>query len=118
VTSRARLDADRTAKPRTILTAPIVSGRPGGGLRTMWPGPAAWLVDTETGERTALASEPAHLPAPTCWHGEPAWVQDAMEMGLSVQEVLRDLAPRRRPHAPSTAAAYVCGLAAAMARRP
>lgn len=52
----ARLDADRTAKPLTILTAPVLGGRRGclDGA-TMWPGPAAWHVDVETGKRTSLS---------------------------------------------------------------
>ena len=54
----ARLDADRTAKPLTVLTAPVLGGRSCWTGATMWPGPASWIVDTETGERTALASEP------------------------------------------------------------
>ena len=49
----ARLDAERTAKPKTILTAPVVSTSPG-GIGTLYPGPASTHVDTETGKRTEL----------------------------------------------------------------
>ena len=49
----ARLDADRTAKPRTILTAPVVAGHEG----TCCAGPATAIVDTDTGERVSLHEE-------------------------------------------------------------
>ena len=48
MTALARLDADRTAKPLTVLTAQVE------GRTTLYAGPAAWLVDTTTGERTRL----------------------------------------------------------------
>jgi hypothetical protein len=50
VTRYARLDADRTAEPRTYLTAPVEGGSEG----TCWAGNAAWHVDRDTGARTAL----------------------------------------------------------------
>lgn len=60
MTARARLDASRTAKARTILTAPIV----GHNGPVPFAGPAAWLVDTETGERTWLGADSGPLWAP------------------------------------------------------
>ena len=46
----ARLDADRTAEPKTFLTAPVV------GRGTKYAGPASTHVDRETGVRTGLAA--------------------------------------------------------------
>lgn len=52
LTKPARLDADRTAKGKTILTAPIQSSSSGEG--TCFAGAAVFHIDLETGKRTQL----------------------------------------------------------------
>lgn len=60
----ARLDASGDAQPKTILTAPVVTSTEG----TSSAGPATTLVDTGTGERTALSSdEPVVLKSGKEW---------------------------------------------------
>lgn len=49
----ARLDSDRTAKGKTILTAPVM----GENGPSRWPGNASSHIDTETGVRTSLAPD-------------------------------------------------------------
>jgi Holliday junction resolvasome RuvABC endonuclease subunit len=53
MTERARLDADRKATGKTILTAPVRGDSRDG---TYFPGPASTHVDLETGVRTPLAA--------------------------------------------------------------
>jgi general stress protein YciG len=48
----ARLDAEGTAEPLTILTGRIHG--PPSGEGTCFPGPGEFHIDTETGKRTAL----------------------------------------------------------------
>lgn len=52
-TERARLDADRTAKPKTIIVGLISRGREG----TCFAMPGSIHVDLETGKRTALLDQ-------------------------------------------------------------
>lgn len=63
----ARLDADRTAQPKTRL----VGHSPEGALAGPYLTQAEALEDTETGKRTALSAEPcdacfAHVLCPDC----------------------------------------------------
>lgn len=58
--ARARLDADGTARGKTILTAPVFTGSEG----TQHVLPGSYHIDTETGVRTPLASRPRRKRGP------------------------------------------------------
>jgi hypothetical protein len=60
----ARLDADATAKPKTILTAPVVQAKRDGG--TNWHGPAETIIETATGKRTSLHAKPVIVTCTQC----------------------------------------------------
>lgn len=59
---RARLDADRTAQPKTRLVAHVAVGPDDGVTRTIVPGPADTHIDNDSGKRTDLREpKPTHV---------------------------------------------------------